>query len=700
MEVKSMRSIISKGRNILEAVQIGLELLDAKKNEVDIEILEQEKKGFLGIGNKLATVKLSKINNSVNDDEETQKLNMNDIIHNIENTLEVLPEHQETSQIIASTRPQKEHDVQTPNKKEALAWVKNGELFIEDTPTQYPRVTIEKGIEVILNGTLVKEKTILLAGTDNLDAYGIQEEKETKWSVSVDPSKLKAMLTLEPGYTITRTIRDTEPSQQIVLCADEVKQPFNNVTYEQVVHTMGELNIIYGFNHAEIMKAVEALEPGVFEIATGTSPLPGKNGWLEIKVNTHTDNGLKEDELGKVDFREQRIIHTVEAGTIIGIIQPPIPGRPGVTVTNEPLPAKQTRPLQVKLGKGIQVLENNIVAFESGRPSIELRDVFVKVAIMQKLVHSGNVNLTSGNIRFNGDITILGSVQDNMTVEAGGNILIQQSINGAKVESLHSIIANQNVIGSELSAGKNNLLIAEMGYLLATIIEQLDRMLAVIHQLIESSAFKSSDFPQTGLKPLIHILLEKKFKNFVTLAKNYLKLVKRGEEFLFDEDWEEVSDTFNRLFLTVSADFISIDMVKKLISKVKRLYEFSDTKPEPNSYITIPSATNSKLYCSGNVTVTGKGCINTRIHSEGSVVIKKVLRGGDVFAKQGAQIQETGSESGTATMIAVPNDQTIRINKAMEGTTLKIGHARKEIKQTTHSIFARLKDGEIAIEYM
>lgn len=98
------------------------------------------------------------------------------------------------------------------------------------------------------------------------------------------------------------------------------------------------------------------------------------------------------------------------------------------------------------------------------------------------------------------------------------------------------------------------------------------------------------------------------------------------------------------------------------------------------------------------MTITGKGCINTKIHSEGKLEIEKVLRGGEVYAKEGIQINETGSESGIATTVSVPSDQNIRINKAMEGTILKIGSVRRDIKKTTHSINACLKNGEVVFE--
>lgn len=48
------------GKNIDEAVNLALEDLGLTKDEVEIEILEQPSKGFLGIGSKLAKVRVEK----------------------------------------------------------------------------------------------------------------------------------------------------------------------------------------------------------------------------------------------------------------------------------------------------------------------------------------------------------------------------------------------------------------------------------------------------------------------------------------------------------------------------------------------------------------------------------------------------------------------------------------------------------------
>ncbi len=52
-------TITSKGKTVKEALNLALNLLDKKQSEVDIEILSQGEKGFLGLISKQAVVRVT-----------------------------------------------------------------------------------------------------------------------------------------------------------------------------------------------------------------------------------------------------------------------------------------------------------------------------------------------------------------------------------------------------------------------------------------------------------------------------------------------------------------------------------------------------------------------------------------------------------------------------------------------------------------
>ncbi len=81
---------------------------------------------------------------------------------------------------------------------------------------------------------------------------------------------------------------------------------------------------------------------------------------------------VRED--GTVDYREIETIATVGEGDLIAVVHPPQQGKPGLTVTNEVIPVKEVHPVTIKLGKGVTMDENRILAVQGGRPQIAKKE--------------------------------------------------------------------------------------------------------------------------------------------------------------------------------------------------------------------------------------------------------------------------------------------------------------------------------------
>lgn len=683
-----MQSIVSKGKNIQEAIYLGLDLLEASKSEVEIEIINNETKGFLGIGSKMAVVKLTRRNNSASTIQKEPVKSSFDLAEQLlsEMSEKELPKLEVTVDNGTTSLIQQRETEDLLGK----VWIRDGKLYYQSSQIRVPMITVKDGVKLYKDDELMNPGTFILSDKHTYELYPLSDEKETQWKITMDEHKQKVMLQVEPGYKISRTIQDTEPDYHIDVRVLEEKEPINHLDYTDVVNELERMNVKQEVIKEQIEMAVKTTERSSFQIMEGVKAKPGKDGWIELLVNFALENGPKEKEDGRVDYREIMHIPTVERGSVIGIIHPPTPGQPGYNVMNELIPAKKTYPVLLKPGKGVQVIDERIISTESGRPHMEKRGQLVKIAVMPKLTHKGNVDLASGNIRFMGDVEIVGEVEENMLVEAEGDITVKKTVNMATLTTSGAIVCNGNIIGSELSAGKNNMLVVELGHLLGIMHTQMESIIQVIKQLTASPAFKSSDLNHSGLQPLIRILLEKKFKHFPPIAKKYIEVVQRGEEYLHDDAWKEIAICLSQLFLTLTSNGASLEKMIELSNNMKELHRLSETPVEPDSYVTVPNVLNSKIYCSGNVTVTGKGCVHSKIHAGGFLKIAGIIRGGEVHGRLGVEINEVGAESGTCTIISVPPDQKIKITKAMEGTTLKIGNVKQTLKDTRTNFVAQL----------
>ena len=722
-----MRTVVAKGKNIEEAIRNGLKKMNADRQEVDVEVIQRGSPGLLGIGAKPAIVKLFKkettetmatdagmemqTNGAKGNGngtavgtepllyEESQCVDLSGGVQRMDETVDrATASGDENGPDLSGESAHDERVASNTRNLDGTVWIQNGQLYFKSSQDHEPSVSIGEHIILLKNGVPVSEKNVTLSEGNEYALQITSDEQKTVWKITFDQKKLKALLYVEPGYVIHRKIRDIAPARHLKLVVEEKKEVINHLTIPQVVDKLKDLWVRQGLNYDEITKATHATEPGTYEVATGIEPENGKDGWLELLMEVDAKDDWHVDESGRVNFKEHRTIPMVESGQVIAVIHPPISGKPGLTVTNEPLPPNPTRPLLVKLGPGVTQEEDKIVATVSGHPKVKRSGLKAQISITQKIIHKGDVDLASGNIRFKGDVEIQGGIKDGMVVEAAGDILVQSTISFAKLIATGSIMAQGNVISSELTAGKNMMIATEVGRLLKTIEEQVEKLVAAVKQLVHASILKRGDFSNHMLPASVHAIMERKFQGLIPQIKQYNALIKKHHEDL-DEQWKDVAASLEKVFLVKPTPAISLQNLEALLSKLKNRGEWDGNSYEADVHITVNSVQNSKLYSSGDIMVVStKGCVNSQIHAGGRLKINGTARGGELYGASGADIDTVGSEIGITTVIAVPSGQTIKIKKAMEGTVLKIGSVQKEIKETTYNIHARLKaNGDIAI---
>jgi len=95
---------------------------------------------------------------------------------------------------------------------------------------------------------------------------------------------------------------------------------------------------------------------------------------------------------------------------------------------------------------------NSVVALESGMPSLTVTQ-HIWTFQVTPMLEFNDVNLSTGNLEFNGDLRINNDIAENMAVFATGNIDIGGSVYGAKVVSLGNLTVSKNVISSFVTAG-------------------------------------------------------------------------------------------------------------------------------------------------------------------------------------------------------------------------------------------------------
>lgn len=615
---KRMEYIEVKGQTVEEAIEDGLKQLQATREEVVIEIIQQERKKLFGIVSQPAVVRLTK--------------------------------KQQIKQVV--------------QQKEGKVWIEDGLLYYECLDVS-PTIVIGEGVICLHNGEVI-EGTITLQEGDDVRIYPKEESiAQSVWKIDIDARKLEATLTFAPGIRRRYVLEDQQPSNKLHIQAKMENELIYDVSYDQVMAKLQELEIVYGINEEAIRQALQSDKKVTAVIAKGIEPIEGTDGWVEVKVGEGRKKPkVRED--GTVDYREMETIATVGEGDLIAIVHPPQPGKPGLTVTNEVIPVREVHPVMIKLGKGVTMDDNRILAMTGGRPQIAKKGKTVVVSIIPKLVHQGDVDLSVGNIHFKGDVEITGNVQDEMVVEALGSIMILQNVNRAKIRAQQSIFIQQNVISGTVTSGENKMLVTQLIGLLQQIRQSLERMIVAIQQLMVMSKIREQD-----IYPLTKRLLESKFQTMMEAMKQYKTMCEQKREQI-GEQWFDIGSQLDGCLLADGPNhFHCLEGMANLLRELNTFIGQYDR--EENDAIELSYALNSVIHGSGDVIITGKGCYNCNIYAGGTLTVHGVLRGGEAYAQKGMKIKEVGSSLGIKTVLAVPKGEIIYIEHAWEGTVVQFG---------------------------
>lgn len=227
-----------------------------------------------------------------------------------------------------------------------------------------------------------------------------------------------------------------------------------DMTYEKIQAALDENFISYGILEDDLRNAVEQKRYNEnICAAKWTAPIDGIDGVIQYYFNKDKHIAPVEDEQGVVDFKNLGLINNITAGTPIAEISFPTEGEPGTDITGKRVPQKVGTPAKYVVGSGTQ-LENNdtqIVASVNGNLVFKNGGFVVE----EKIVINGDVDVSSGNIDFIGDITIKGGVFEGFRVASKRSITIMGLVTSAEIIADGDITIKIGVINSKVESKGN-----------------------------------------------------------------------------------------------------------------------------------------------------------------------------------------------------------------------------------------------------
>lgn len=173
-------------------------------------------------------------------------------------------------------------------------------------------------------------------------------------------------------------------------------------------------------------------------VALGTSPVPGTDAQLAYFELSPRRPVIRED--GNADFFELQFIDEVKPGDWLGEKIPATAGTDGRNLAGVALPAKRGRdmPLKYDAQTVLEQQEGNKVVLRA-RSSGAVKKAAGKIFVQEMLIIAGDVGPQTGNISYDGNVQIRGTVLDGFTVTATKDISVLGEIGVGAVARIESL---------------------------------------------------------------------------------------------------------------------------------------------------------------------------------------------------------------------------------------------------------------------
>lgn len=308
------------------------------------------------------------------------------------------------------------------NKKSNINDSENVKSVVNDESVEKTKLEYEnKVIDNEYNGTDDINNV-----TKDEDTKEVEEEKvpvDAQFVIDVSPSKLTATLTISEPLNGGRYITTTEVNEEL-----------------------SKLKIVYGIDNNAIEYAIVSRMVGSIDIAFGVSHIDGDNA----RIIDHFDKVKSKKPLekadGTIDFKCLDFIDIVNEGDVISELVPHTEGTKGTDIFGKTINCKAGKPLKLSAGSNTYITEDGLLLIAEVTGYIHYKGKSFSVEDI--LTIKEDVNNTTGNIEFNGNVVIGGDVCEGYTVRADGDVLIKGSVIGSSIYSKKNVVVEKGINGS------------------------------------------------------------------------------------------------------------------------------------------------------------------------------------------------------------------------------------------------------------
>lgn len=231
----------------------------------------------------------------------------------------------------------------------------------------------------------------------------------------------------------------------------------SRMSFEEIMSDLSYAGITYGIDERVIRDFVENPKYCTnYIVAKGKMPVQGKDATIEYHFNTDRRLKPKRREDGTVDFHQLGNISHIKQGDVLATLTPADLGKEGVNVKGNVIKPRSVENKKLKYGLNITLSEDGLqlISQVNGHAMLEVDKVFVS----NLYDVPGDVDNSTGDITYEGNVLVHGTVKTGFKIEATGDVEVLGAVEGAIIKAGGQIVLHHGMQGmsrGELDAGGN-----------------------------------------------------------------------------------------------------------------------------------------------------------------------------------------------------------------------------------------------------
>ncbi len=298
--------------------------------------------------------------------------------------------------------------------------------------------------------------------TRYLDGFNIDYEKSVVYDLvkradKEDPVEAR-LTTLQIGSIDEMVV--VSMSSDCLSAIGRFYPPSNDgrfMTKEDILHQLSRQGVKFGIDDTQVSSFLEARKYCTsYILAEAEMPIEGHDAVIEYHFNTDLSRKPKMNEDGSVDFHQLDTVSHIEKDMVLATLTPAVHGKPGTDVMGKPIKPRNVAVKFLRQAKHTHLSPDGLQQISDVNGHASLIDGVLFVS--DTYLVPANVDPTTGDIDYNGNVEVVGNVNTGYKVTATGDIIVDGIVEGAELYAGGQIILKRGIQGMTkgiLQAGTN-----------------------------------------------------------------------------------------------------------------------------------------------------------------------------------------------------------------------------------------------------